>query len=68
MMNTSMLYIYLMSKEQRLIEEYNQLRDNTWYRKPDELDLLEQIIHKVRLDTFNEINKELSYILCSISP
>ena len=68
MMNASMVYIYLMNKEQRLIDEYKQLRDNTWFRCPDEVDLLEQIIYKVRLDTFNEINKELSYILCSISP
>ena len=46
---------YLYNKRVYAADDYIQLRENVWYRRPDEIDLLEQIMAKVRLDVINEV-------------
>ena len=55
--------VYLFNKSLRLEYDYEQLRNNVWFKLPDQLDLLEQIIAKIRLESFNEFAKDIIQLL-----
>ena len=63
MRNFELILSYLYHKSDRLDREYHQLWEYRRYRVLDEVDYLELIIAKVRMDTFDEFSRELRLLL-----
>lgn len=61
-MKTTIL-LYLMNISDTADNRYNELREFYRYHNADEVDLIEQVIAKVRRDTINEIKTDLVTLL-----
>ena len=61
-MKTTIL-LYLMNISDDADNRYNQIRDFSRYHNTDEVDLIEQLIAKVRRDTINEIKTDIVNLL-----
>lgn len=61
-MKTTIL-LYLMNISDTADNRYNEIRDFSRYHNVDEVELIEQIIAKVRRDTINEIKTDLVTLL-----
>ena len=59
MTDNERIYEYLYHRMIREEGAYTQLRNNVWWRRPDELDLLEQIISLVRIGMLTEITGDI---------
>ena len=59
MTKKDLLFAYLYNKSVRLENEYEQALINFYWRRPDEVDCLEIIIAKIRLDSYTEMRNEI---------
>lgn len=59
----STMLLYLMNVSDDADNRYNQIRDFSRYHNVDEVDLIEQVIAKVRRDTINEIKTDIVNLL-----
>lgn len=61
-MKTTIL-LYLMNISDTADNRYNDIREFSRYHNVDEVDLIEQVIAKVRRDTINEIKTDILNLL-----
>lgn len=61
-MKTTIL-LYLMNISDTADNRYNEIREFYRYHNVDEVDLIEQVIAKVRRDTINEIKTDIVNLL-----
>lgn len=62
-----LVLMYLYNNCEKASDEYRQLRNNVWFRDPDELDLLEQLSAKIKMDVYNKSLMDVCRLLGSAS-
>ncbi len=59
----ALLYAYFYNRRETIERDIEQLQTNIRFRRVDQLDCLELIIAKEKLNTFNEVYKDIDFIL-----
>lgn len=57
------LLVYFIHKSESVENDFNDIKHEMRFHKPDEVDMLEYIVLKARKDMFNEVFKDISILM-----
>lgn len=60
-----LVLVYLYNGCEQAENEYTQLRNNVWFREPDDLDLLDQLTARIKADVYNKVLMDVCALLGS---